>query len=43
MSKLWNSFHDGDRVEPICKKQLADWYVFHELKLPDLGMLRHYP
>ncbi|KAL1878620.1 hypothetical protein VTK73DRAFT_7701 [Phialemonium thermophilum] len=25
VSKLWNSFHDGDRVEPIAKKQLADW------------------
>ena len=27
VSKLWNSFHDGDKVEPICKKQLADWGV----------------
>ncbi|KAL2813790.1 NADP-dependent oxidoreductase domain-containing protein [Aspergillus cavernicola] len=27
VSKLWNSFHDGDRVEPICRKQLADWGV----------------
>lgn len=25
MSKLWNSFHDKERVAPICKKQLADW------------------
>lgn len=25
VSKLWNSFHDRDRVAPICKKQLADW------------------
>jgi D-xylose reductase len=24
---LWNSFHDGDRVEPIARKQLADWGV----------------
>jgi len=24
-SKLWNTFHDGDRVEPIVRKQLADW------------------
>lgn len=24
VSKLWNSFHDGARVKPICKKQLAD-------------------
>lgn len=27
VSKLWNSFHDGDRVEPICRKQLADWGI----------------
>lgn len=27
VSKLWNSFHDKDRVEPICKKQLQDWQV----------------
>lgn len=27
MSKLWNSFHDKERVEPICKKQLADWGI----------------
>ena len=27
VSKLWNSFHDHDRVEPICKKQLQDWGV----------------
>ena len=25
VSKLWNSFHDGDKVEPICRKQLKDW------------------
>ncbi len=25
VSKLWNTFHEGDRVEPICRKQLADW------------------
>ncbi|KAF3762255.1 Aldo/keto reductase [Cryphonectria parasitica EP155] len=25
VSKLWNTFHDKERVEPICKKQLADW------------------
>src|SRR5271168_975092 len=25
VSKLWNSFHEGHQVEPICKKQLADW------------------
>ena len=29
VSKLWNSFHDGDKVEPICKKQLADWGIDH--------------
>lgn len=27
VSKLWNSFHDGPRVEPICKKQLQDWGI----------------
>ena len=27
VSKLWNSFHDKERVKPICKKQLADWGV----------------
>ena len=27
VSKLWNSFHDGDKVEPICKKQLTDWGI----------------
>ena len=27
VSKLWNSFHDHDKVEPICKKQLADWGI----------------
>ena len=27
VSKLWNSFHDHDRVEPICRKQLQDWGV----------------
>lgn len=25
VSKLWNSFHDEERVKPIAKKQLADW------------------
>lgn len=24
-SKLWNTFHEGDKVKPIAKKQLADW------------------
>ncbi|KAK4892969.1 D-xylose reductase, partial [Elasticomyces elasticus] len=27
VSKLWNSFHDYDKVKPIAKKQLADWGV----------------
>jgi D-xylose reductase len=27
VSKLWNTFHDAERVEPIVKKQLADWGV----------------
>lgn len=25
VSKLWNTFHDADRVAPICRRQLADW------------------
>lgn len=27
VSKLWNSFHEGDKVEPICRKQLEDWGI----------------
>jgi len=27
VSKLWNTFHEGDKVEPIAKKQLADWGI----------------
>lgn len=27
VSKLWQTFHDGDKVEPITRKQLADWQV----------------
>lgn len=27
VSKLWNSFHDSERVGAICKKQLADWGI----------------
>jgi len=27
VSKLWNSFHDKERVKPIAKRQLADWGV----------------
>ncbi|KAI1958177.1 D-xylose reductase [Ophidiomyces ophidiicola] len=27
VSKLWNTFHDPENVEPICKKQLADWGI----------------
>ena len=27
VSKLWNSFHDGPRVKPICQKQLKDWGI----------------
>jgi len=26
-SKLWNSFHDPDQVEPIVRKQLSDWGI----------------
>ncbi|KAF2015380.1 Aldo/keto reductase [Aaosphaeria arxii CBS 175.79] len=36
VSKLWNTFHEPEQVEPIVKKQLADWgidyfdlYVIH--------------
>jgi len=25
VSKLWNTFHEKEQVEPICRKQLADW------------------
>jgi D-xylose reductase len=25
VSKLWNTFHEGHRVEPIVRKQLKDW------------------
>ncbi|KKA26228.1 hypothetical protein TD95_000030 [Thielaviopsis punctulata] len=27
VSKLWNTFHDPERVEPIVRKQLADWGI----------------
>ena len=27
VSKLWNSFHEREQVEPICRKQLADWGI----------------
>lgn len=27
VSKLWNSFHEEERVKPICKKQLQDWGI----------------
>lgn len=27
VSKLWNSFHDKEQVEPIARKQLADWGI----------------
>jgi D-xylose reductase len=25
VSKLWNTFHDKENVEPICQRQLKDW------------------
>jgi D-xylose reductase len=25
VTKLWNTFHDRERVEPICRRQLKDW------------------
>ncbi|KAF2846378.1 Aldo/keto reductase [Plenodomus tracheiphilus IPT5] len=27
VSKLWQTFHDYDRVEPITRKQLSDWGI----------------
>lgn len=27
VSKLWNTFHDGERVEPIVRRQLRDWGI----------------
>lgn len=27
VSKLWNSFHDEEQVEPIARKQLQDWGI----------------
>lgn len=27
VSKLWQTFHDEDKVEPITRRQLADWQV----------------
>jgi D-xylose reductase len=27
VSKLWATFHEGDRVEPICRRQLSDWGI----------------
>lgn len=27
VSKLWNTFHDKEQVEPITRKQLADWGI----------------
>ena len=27
VSKLWNTFHDAERVEPITRKQLQDWGI----------------
>lgn len=51
MSKLWNSFHDKERVEPICKKQLNDWgvdyfdlYIVHfPISLKYVDPLERYP
>jgi D-xylose reductase len=40
VSKLWNNFHERERVEPVCRKQLKDWgldyfdlYIMHFRKL----------
>ncbi|PLB54721.1 putative NAD(P)H-dependent D-xylose reductase xyl1 [Aspergillus steynii IBT 23096] len=27
VSKLWNNFHDADKVEPITRRQLQDWKI----------------
>lgn len=27
VSKLWNTFHERERVGPICRRQLADWGI----------------
>lgn len=27
VSKLWQTFHDKDKVEPACKRSLSDWQV----------------
>jgi len=27
VTKLWNTFHEAERVEPACRKQLEDWGV----------------
>ncbi|RDW79088.1 uncharacterized protein DSM5745_05940 [Aspergillus mulundensis] len=27
VSKLWNNFHDADKVAPITKRQLTDWKI----------------
>jgi len=27
VSKLWATFHEGDRVEPIARRQLSDWGI----------------
>jgi len=51
VSKLWNSFHDKERVEPICKKQLNDWgvdyfdlYIVHfPISLKYVDPSEHYP
>lgn len=38
VTKLWNTFHDPQHVEPICRKQLSDWGVEYF----DLYMM-HFP
>jgi D-xylose reductase len=36
VSKLWNTFHEKEHVEPACRKSLKDWgleyfdlYIMH--------------
>ncbi|KAH7390392.1 NADP-dependent oxidoreductase domain-containing protein [Cadophora sp. MPI-SDFR-AT-0126] len=42
VSKLWNTFHEKERVEPICRKQLKDfgldYFLSIALKYVDLAV-----
>ena len=51
VSKLWNSFHEPERVEQLCRKQLADWaidyfdlFLIHfPIALPYVDPSKRYP